>query len=79
MLARRPNTPPKLQELDRHLGGRMRQCRALKSMSLAQIALLLGCSEAHVRSLEDGARPVSARELELLARVLNTPLAWFFR
>lgn len=79
MLAHCPNNPHKLQELDRHLGARIGQCRALKKLSLTQAALLLGCGEAHVRRLEHGIVPVNARELEHLARALDTPLAWFFR
>ena len=68
-----------MQELDRHLGARIGQCRALKSLSVAQVGLLLGCGEARVHSLERGGVHVRATDLACLAHVLNTPLAWFFR
>jgi signal transduction histidine kinase len=66
------------QNLDAHIGARIRQCRAVRGRSLQELAALLDISTELLESYEAGHRRVSALQLKQLAAALDTPLSYFF-
>ena len=60
------------------IGGRLRELRSLRGLSLRQLAKLIGASPSLLSQVENGKVTPSVDTLSLLARALETPLASFF-
>lgn len=69
---RKPN------EVDAHVGGRLRLRRTLLGISQEELAGRLGLAFQQVQKYENGSNRVSASRLFQLATVLDVPIAWFF-
>lgn len=69
---RKPN------DVDAHVGARLRQRRMLLGISQEQLAEMLGLTFQQVQKYERGTNRVSASRLFQLARALETPITWFF-
>ena len=69
---RKPN------DVDAHVGSRLRQRRMLLGISQEQLAEMLGLTFQQVQKYERGTNRISASRLFQLARSLDTPITWFF-
>lgn len=65
-------------EVDRAVGGRMRERRILVGMSQEELGGHLGISFQQVQKYEKGTNRVSAGRLWQLSKVLQVPLNYFF-
>lgn len=65
-------------EIDRHLGKRLRQRRRTLGMTQQQIAEAVGVRFQQIQKYECGANRISAARLWLLAKALEAPVGAFF-
>jgi transcriptional regulator with XRE-family HTH domain len=65
-------------EIDRHLGKRLRQRRRTLGLTQQQIAEAVGVRFQQIQKYECGANRISAARLWLLAKALESPVASFF-
>ena len=65
-------------EIDRHLGKRLRQRRRLLGHTQQQIAEAVGVRFQQIQKYECGANRISAARLWLLAKALEAPVGSFF-
>ncbi len=65
-------------EIDRHLGKRLRQRRRLLGLTQQQIAEAVGVRFQQIQKYECGANRISAARLWLLAKALEAPVSSFF-
>jgi transcriptional regulator with XRE-family HTH domain len=65
-------------EIDRHLGKRLRQRRRSLGFTQQQIAEAVGVRFQQIQKYECGANRISAARLWLLAKALDTPVGAFF-
>jgi transcriptional regulator with XRE-family HTH domain len=65
-------------EIDRHLGKRLRQRRRLLGQTQQQIAEAVGVRFQQIQKYECGANRISAARLWLLAKALEAPVGSFF-
>jgi transcriptional regulator with XRE-family HTH domain len=65
-------------EIDRHLGKRLRQRRRMLGQTQQQIAEAVGVRFQQIQKYECGANRISAARLWLLAKALEAPVASFF-
>lgn len=64
--------------IDRHVGGRIRMRRMLAGISQEKLGEALGITFQQVQKYEKGSNRVSASRLQIIARVLDVPIAFFF-
>ncbi len=65
-------------EIDRHLGKRLRQRRRTLGLTQQQIADAVGVRFQQIQKYECGANRISAARLWLLAKALESPVSAFF-
>ena len=65
-------------EIDRHVGGRIRERRTTLGMSQQQLAQTLGVTYQQAHKYERGLNRVSAGRLYEIAMALAVPITWFF-
>ena len=65
-------------EIDRHLGKRLRQRRRTLGLTQQQIAEAVGVRFQQIQKYECGANRISAARLWLLAKALDAPVGGFF-
>jgi len=65
-------------EIDRHLGKRLRQRRRSLGLTQQQIAEAVGVRFQQIQKYECGANRISAARLWLLAKALEAPVGLFF-
>jgi transcriptional regulator with XRE-family HTH domain len=65
-------------EIDRHLGKRLRQRRRMLGQTQQQIAEAVGVRFQQIQKYECGANRISAARLWLLAKALEAPVGSFF-
>jgi transcriptional regulator with XRE-family HTH domain len=65
-------------DIDRHLGKRLRQRRRLLGQTQQQIAEAVGVRFQQIQKYECGANRISAARLWLLAKALEAPVGSFF-
>jgi len=65
-------------EIDRHLGKRLRQRRRLLGQTQQQVAEAVGVRFQQIQKYECGANRISAARLWLLAKALEAPVGSFF-
>ena len=68
----------KPNDLDRHIGKRIRQLRAEREVPQEQLASDLGITSQQIQKYEKGANRISASNLYYLANALNIPLRYFY-
>jgi transcriptional regulator with XRE-family HTH domain len=66
------------QEIDRHVGARVRERRIMLGLTQQQLADLLGVTYQQAHKYERGINRVSAGRLYEVAQVLNVPIGYFF-
>ena len=68
----------KTQDVDRHVGARVRERRIMMGLTQQQLADLLGVTYQQAHKYERGINRVSAGRLFEIARVLSVPVNYFF-
>ncbi len=66
------------QDIDRHVGARIRERRIMLGLTQQQLADLIGVTYQQAHKYERGINRVSAGRLFEVARVLSVPVAYFF-
>ena len=66
------------QDVDRHVGARVRERRIMLGLTQQQLADLLGVTYQQAHKYERGINRVSAGRLYEVAQVLNVPVGYFF-
>ena len=64
--------------VDKHVGNRLRQLRALRGITQTALADETGVTFQQVQKYEKGANRISASRLWEISRVLDVPIASFF-
>lgn len=64
--------------IDVHVGSRVRLRRTMLGMSQEKLGEHLGITFQQIQKYEKGANRVGASRLQEIARVLNTPVSFFF-
>ena len=65
-------------DIDLHLGKRLRRRRRLLGLTQQQLALAVGIRFQQIQKYECGANRISAARLWQLAEALETPVSYFF-
>jgi transcriptional regulator with XRE-family HTH domain len=71
-------TTTQTQDIDRHVGGRIRERRIMLGLTQQQLADLIGVTYQQAHKYERGINRVSAGRLFEVARVLSVPVGFFF-
>jgi len=66
------------QDIDRHVGMRMRQRRIMLGLTQQQMAELIGVTYQQAHKYEKGINRIAAGRLYQIARVLGVDVSWFF-
>jgi transcriptional regulator with XRE-family HTH domain len=66
------------QDIDLHLGKRLRARRRLLSLTQQQLAVVVGVRFQQIQKYECGANRISASRLWRLAEVLGVPVGYFY-
>ncbi|HEV2335961.1 MAG TPA: helix-turn-helix transcriptional regulator [Stellaceae bacterium] len=64
--------------IDDHVGGRIRERRIMLGLTQQQLAEMIGVTYQQAHKYERGINRVSAGRLFEIARVLNTPITYFY-
>lgn len=65
-------------DIDLHLGKRLRRRRRLLGLTQQQLALAVGIRFQQIQKYECGANRISAARLFQLAKALETPISYFY-
>jgi transcriptional regulator with XRE-family HTH domain len=71
-------TTSRTQDIDRHVGARIRERRIMLGLTQQQLADLIGVTYQQAHKYERGINRVSAVRLFEIARVLSVPVSYFF-
>jgi transcriptional regulator with XRE-family HTH domain len=71
-------TTTRTQDVDRHVGARIRERRIMLGLTQQQLADLIGVTYQQAHKYERGINRVSAGRLFEVARVLSVPVGYFF-
>jgi transcriptional regulator with XRE-family HTH domain len=71
-------TTSRTQDIDRHVGARIRERRIMLGLTQQQLADLIGVTYQQAHKYERGINRVSAGRLYEIARVLSVPVSHFF-
>lgn len=66
------------QDIDRHVGSRVRERRIMMGLTQQQLADLIGVTYQQAHKYERGINRVSAGRLYEIAQVLSVPVGYFF-
>ena len=66
------------QDVDRHVGARMRERRIMLGLTQSQLAELIGVTYQQAHKYERGINRVSAGRLYDISQTLNVPVGFFF-
>jgi transcriptional regulator with XRE-family HTH domain len=66
------------RDIDKHVGRRIRQARALRGLSMEKLAHALGISYQQLQKYEVGSNRVSCGRLWKIGKVLDLPISFFF-
>lgn len=76
---RKPIKPePAVNQVDEHIGRRVRSRRKIARLSQSQLADELGLTFQQVQKYERGTNRISASKLFAIAKVLEVPVSYFF-
>ncbi|HEX8234014.1 MAG TPA: helix-turn-helix transcriptional regulator [Caulobacteraceae bacterium] len=67
-----------VNDIDVHIGNRVRRRRRLLSLTQLQLASVVGVRFQQIQKYECGANKISAARLWSLARALDVPVAYFY-
>src|SRR5437667_11516998 len=68
----------RVQDIDRHVGARIRESRIMLGLTQQQLADLIGVTYQQAHKYERGINRVSAGRLYEIAQVLSVPVGYFF-
>jgi transcriptional regulator with XRE-family HTH domain len=71
-------TTSRTQDIDRHVGARVRERRIMLGLTQQQLADLIGVTYQQAHKYERGINRVSAGRLYEIAQVLSVPVSYFF-
>jgi transcriptional regulator with XRE-family HTH domain len=71
-------TTSRTQDIDKHVGARIRERRIMLGLTQQQLADLIGVTYQQAHKYERGINRVSAGRLFEIARVLTVPVSYFF-
>ena len=71
-------SPGRTQDIDRHVGARVRERRIMLGLTQQQLADLIGVTYQQAHKYERGINRVSAGRLYEIAQVLSVPVGYFF-
>src|SRR5487761_1058221 len=71
-------TTSRTQDIDRHVGARIRERRIMLGLTQQQLADLIGVTYQQAHKYERGINRVSAGRLYEVAQVLGVPVGYFF-
>jgi transcriptional regulator with XRE-family HTH domain len=74
----RRRTAGRTQDVDRHVGARVRERRIMLGFTQQQLADLIGVTYQQAHKYERGINRISAGRLYEVARVLTVPVNYFF-
>ena len=66
------------QDIDRHVGGRVRERRIMLGLTQQQLADLIGVTYQQAHKYERGINRISAGRLYEISQVLSVPIGYFF-
>jgi transcriptional regulator with XRE-family HTH domain len=69
---------PRAQDIDRHIGARLRQRRVMNGLTQQTLADLIGVTYQQAHKYENGVNRISAGRLYTIARVLGVEVGYFF-
>ena len=69
---------PRVQDMDRHVGARLRERRIMLGLTQQQLAELIGCTYQQAHKYEKGINRIAAGRLHVIARVLGVEPGYFF-
>jgi transcriptional regulator with XRE-family HTH domain len=69
---------PRSQDIDRHVGARMRQRRIMLGLTQQQLAELIGVTYQQAHKYEKGINRVSAGRLYSVAQALRVEVSYFY-
>jgi transcriptional regulator with XRE-family HTH domain len=72
------NAPRAANEVDEHLGGRVRERRLALDMSQEQLADLLGVTFQQIQKYEKGLNRIAASRLWEMTSALDVDITYFF-
>ncbi len=64
--------------VDVHVGGRVRACRTLISMSQTEFGKHVGVTQQQIQKYENGMSRIVASRLWQFSLILGQPISWFF-
>ena len=70
--------PNRAGEIDRYVGGRIREQRIMSGLSQQQMADMIGVTYQQAHKYERGINRISAGRLYEISQVLGVPVAYFF-
>ena len=66
------------QNVDRHVGGRLRERRIMLGLTQQQMAELIGVTYQQAHKYEKGINRIAAGRLYAIAQALGVEVSWFF-
>ena|SRR5690348_7578174 len=69
---------PRAQDVDRHVGARMRERRIMLGLTQQQLAALVGITYQQAHKYEKGVNRIAAGRLHAIARALGVEPGYFF-
>ena len=76
--ARLGSRRPRAQDIDRHIGARLRQRRIMNGLTQQTLADLIGVTYQQAHKYENGVNRIAAGRLYIIARVLGVDVGYFF-
>jgi transcriptional regulator with XRE-family HTH domain len=74
----RPPRQPRAQDIDRHIGARLRQRRVMNGLTQQALADLIGVTYQQAHKYENGVNRIAAGRLYTIAQVLGVDVGYFF-
>lgn len=74
----RTGSRPRAQDIDRHIGERLRQRRVMNGFTQQQMADLIGVTYQQAHKYESGVNRIAAGRLYVIAQVLGVDVGYFF-
>jgi transcriptional regulator with XRE-family HTH domain len=69
---------PRAQDIDRHIGARLRQRRIMNGLTQQTLAKLIGVTYQQAHKYENGVNRIAAGRLYIIAQVLGVGVGYFF-
>jgi transcriptional regulator with XRE-family HTH domain len=69
---------PRAQDIDRHIGARLRRQRVLNGLTQQKMADLIGVTYQQAHKYESGVNRIAAGRLYVIAQVLGVDVGYFF-